>query len=48
VFSFLYFVAMLSLGAFCARTAVRTARRRIVATLSQMPYEQLLHRCERG
>jgi hypothetical protein len=39
---------MISLGVFCARIAVRYARRRIVAVLSQMPYEQLLHRCERG
>lgn len=48
VFSFLYFAAMISLGVFSARIAVRYARRRIVAVLSQMPYEQLLHRCERG
>jgi hypothetical protein len=48
VFGFLYFAAMISLGVFCARIAARYARRRIVAALSQMPYEQLLHRCERG
>jgi hypothetical protein len=47
-FSFLCFVALLSLGVSGARTALRYARRRIVSTLSRMPYEQLLHRCGRG
>jgi hypothetical protein len=47
-FILLCFVVLLSLSVFCARSALRYARRRIVSVLSQMPYEQLLHRCERG
>ncbi len=38
----------LASAAFCARYAHREARKRIIALLSQMPYDQLLQRCARG
>jgi hypothetical protein len=47
-FNLVMFAILLGGGVWAGRSILRSTRRRIVAELSKMPYEQLLKRCEHG